>query len=199
MVEKATPPILCFGEILWDCLPRGLFPGGAPVNVAYHLQHHGLKAYPVTAVGDDFLGHELLRRLDQWGIDSRFVNILPNKTTGVVQAHQDDGSAKYTIVEDVAWDWIEPSDEVLELAEQGAVLVFGTLAQRAEHNRNGVAKVLDHLKGGLRVYDVNLRPPYDDPDLIFRLCRRADLIKLNDEELHLLARRHFPTSSITAK
>ena len=53
MADSAVPPVLCFGEILWDCLPRGLFPGGAPINVAYHLQKLGLTAYPVTAVGSD--------------------------------------------------------------------------------------------------------------------------------------------------
>ncbi len=197
MAEKATPPILCFGEVLWDCLPRGLFPGGAPVNVAYHLQHHGLTAYPVTAVGDDFLGHELLRRLNEWGIDTRFVSVLPNKQTGVVQAEiQPDGSAKYKIVEDVAWDWIEPSGGVFELAAEGAAIVFGTLAQRTEHNRDRLAAVLGRMAGGLRVYDVNLRAPFDDPDLVARLSKGADLIKLNDEELHLLARRHFPTGTL---
>jgi len=87
MAEAAVPPVLCFGEILWDCLPRGLFPGGAPIDVAYHLQKLGLTAYPVTAVGADFLGQELIRRLEQWGLDSRFVNVLPDKQTGVVRAH----------------------------------------------------------------------------------------------------------------
>ena len=116
MAEPAVPPVLCFGEVLWDCLPRGLFPGGAPINVAYHLQKLGLTAYPVTAVGSDFLGQELVRRLEQWGLDSRFVTVLTDKQTGVVRAHiQPDGSAKYEIVEDVAWDWIEPEDEVFQM------------------------------------------------------------------------------------
>ncbi|HEY5812530.1 MAG TPA: PfkB family carbohydrate kinase, partial [Terrimicrobiaceae bacterium] len=87
MAEAAVPPVLCFGEVLWDCLPRGLFPGGAPINVAYHLQKLGMTAFPVTAVGKDFLGQELIRRLEQWGLDTRFVNILPEKQTGVVRAH----------------------------------------------------------------------------------------------------------------
>ena len=52
MSEKKT--ILCFGEVLWDSLPRGIFPGGAPVNVAYHLTQFGHHAVPVTAVGRDF-------------------------------------------------------------------------------------------------------------------------------------------------
>ncbi|HEY5707030.1 MAG TPA: carbohydrate kinase [Terrimicrobiaceae bacterium] len=194
MAEAAAPPVLCFGEILWDCLPRGLFPGGAPINVAYHLQKLGVTAYPVTAVGADFLGQELIRRLKQWGLDPRFVNVLPGKQTGVVRAHiEPDRSAKYEIVEDVAWDWIEPDEEVFEMAERGASLLFGTLAQRSEHNRKQLSAVLEKVDGGLRIYDVNLRPPFDEASLIKHLAGNADLIKLNDEELEVVTHGLFPT------
>jgi fructokinase len=197
MAEAAAPPVLCFGEILWDCLPRGLFPGGAPINVAYHLQKLGLTAYPVTAVGADFLGQELIRRLERWDLDSRFVNVLPDKQTGVVRAHiQPDRSAKYEIVEDVAWDWIEPDEEVLEMASRGASLLFGTLAQRSEHNRKRLAAVLQKMSGGLRIYDVNLRPPFDDAELIRHLAGQADLIKLNDEELEVVTHGQYPKLSL---
>ena len=197
MADAAVPPVLCFGEILWDCLPRGLFPGGAPINVAYHLQKLGLTAYPVTAVGADFLGQELIRRLEQWGLDSRFVNVLPGKQTGVVRAHiQPDRSAKYEIVEDVAWDWIEPDAEVLEMAARGASLLFGTLAQRSEHNRKQLAAMLQKIAGGLRIYDVNLRPPFDDAETIRHLAGQADLIKLNDEELEVVTHGLYPKLSL---
>jgi fructokinase len=197
MAEAAAPPVLCFGEVLWDCLPRGLFPGGAPINVAYHLQKLGLTAYPVTAVGSDFLGQELIRRLERWGLDSRFVNILPDKQTGVVRAHiQPDGSAKYEIVEDVAWDWIEPDEEVLEMVARGASLLFGTLAQRSEHNRKQLDRVLSKMGGGLRIYDVNLRPPFDNQEIIRHLAVQSNLIKLNDEELGVLTHGLYPRLSI---
>jgi fructokinase len=197
MAEAAVPPVLCFGEVLWDCLPRGLFPGGAPINVAYHLQKLGMTAYPVTAVGSDFLGQELIRRLEQWGLDSRFVNVLPEKDTGVVRAHiQPDRSAKYEIVEDVAWDWIEPDEEVFEMASRSASLLFGTLAQRSEHNRKRLNAVLEKMAGGLKIYDVNLRPPFDDAETIQYLATKSDLIKLNDEELEVVTHGLYPTLSL---
>jgi len=34
-MSEATPSVICFGEILWDFLPCGLFPGGAPPHVAW--------------------------------------------------------------------------------------------------------------------------------------------------------------------
>jgi fructokinase len=197
MAESAAPPVLCFGEVLWDCLPRGLFPGGAPINVAYHLQKLGTTAYPVTAVGSDFLGQELILRLEEWGLDSRFVNVLPDKQTGVVRAHiQLDRSAKYEIVEDVAWDWIEPDEEVFEMVARGASLLFGTLAQRSKHNRKQLDGVLEKMVGGLKIYDVNLRPPFDDDETIRYLATKSDLIKLNDEELGVVTHGLYPAMSL---
>ena len=64
MIERMAAPVLCFGEILWDSLPEGLFPGGAPFNVAYHLRRLGARAVPVTAVGRDTLGDESPRNAD---------------------------------------------------------------------------------------------------------------------------------------
>ena len=197
MADSAVPPVLCFGEVLWDCLPRGLFPGGAPINVAYHLQKLGITAYPVTAVGKDFLGQELTRRLEQWGLDSRFVNVLPDKQTGVVRAHiQPDRSAKYEIVEDVAWDWIEPAEEVFEMAARGASLLFGTLAQRSKHNRKQLDAVLEKMASGLKIYDINLRPPFDDAETIKYLATKSNLIKLNDEELEVVTHGVYPAMSL---
>jgi len=34
MVKKDDYKVVCFGEILWDILPTGAVPGGAPMNVA---------------------------------------------------------------------------------------------------------------------------------------------------------------------
>ena len=123
--------------------------------------------------------------------------MLPDKQTGVVRAHiQPDGSAKYEIVEDVAWDWIEPQDEVFQMAERGASLLFGTLAQRSEHNRKRLDAVLEKMSGGLKIYDVNLRPPFDNPETIRYLASKSDLIKLNDEELGVVTHGLYPTLSL---
>ena len=78
--------VLCFGEILWDLLPHGAFPGGAPFNVAYHLHRLGVPVLPVSAVGSDDLGSQLLRRLDAWGISPSAITLHPTAATGTVTA-----------------------------------------------------------------------------------------------------------------
>ena len=45
--------LICFGEMLWDMLPEGKLPGGAPMNVAIHLQYQGLQPLVVSRVGRD--------------------------------------------------------------------------------------------------------------------------------------------------
>lgn len=183
--RSSEAPILCFGEVLWDRFAQDtLLPGGAPINVAYHLARHGRQVVPVTAVGADKLGADLRRQLQDWGLDSRFVSTIKAKPTGVVDVTlQPDGSASYRIAEDVAWDWIETVSPLLALARNCAGVVFGTLAARFAHNREKLALLLLAAENAFKVYDVNLRPPYDDYQLVWELARRASLVKLNNAEL----------------
>ncbi len=190
-------PILCYGEVLWDSLPHGLFPGGAPINVAYHLKQLGWRSIPVTAVGADFLGHELVRRLERWGLETAYVAVLSNKATGAVQVQLGPhGIPTYTILEDVAWDWLEMKPALLELAPRCAAIIYGTLAQRCEHNRQQLARLRKHAKGSRFIYDVNLRPPFDSPDLVWELARETDLIKLNHEELIRLLDERYDSAQL---
>ncbi|MDB6031586.1 MAG: kdgK 2 [Verrucomicrobiales bacterium] len=194
---KSNGLILCFGEILWDCLPRGLFPGGAPMNVAYHLRRHGVNALPVTAIGKDILGAELLRRLKGWGVDTRYVTTLPAKPTGTVQVELDkSGKPHYEIVERVAWDHIPVSPRLLAQARSSKAIVFGSLAQRTPHNRKQLARILEAAREPWKVFDINLRPPFDDLKLVRALMRRSNLIKLNDEELGRFSNRKLSPTQL---
>ena len=192
MSEPAAKTILCFGEILWDSLPRGLFPGGAPVNVAYHLKKLGAHPIPVTAVGHDQLGEELLRRLKARDVDISGLSVHPTKPTGLARVTFADGGPRFEIVEDVAWDWIDLSVDSLARALHCSALVFGSLAQRTENNRRQLATLLELCPTALKVFDVNLRPPYASTERIWALAERADLIKLNNEELAQLLNETIP-------
>lgn len=189
MSEGQAPQILCFGEVLWDALPRGLFPGGAPLNVAYHLRKFGMRPLLVTAVGRDRLGDELLRRLESWGIDTRGVVVDADRGTGLSRVALLEGNPEFEIAPDVAWDRIELSPAVLAEAASSAAVVFGSLAQRSAHNRSRLAALLERCPAGLKVFDVNLRPPFDGADVVWDLARQADLVKLNQRELEILLGR----------
>jgi len=187
---KKTPTILCFGEVLWDSLPAGLFPGGAPLNVAYHLQHQGAAPYLVSAVGRDWLGDELLRRLRRWGLRTDGIAQLTTSPTSTVRASVDpNGDARYTVARDSAWDRIPTDTNTLAAAAEAKAFVFGSLAQRSEHNHVALKQLLAALPRDAEiVFDVNLREPHDDVDLALALSQQATLLKLNSEEAARLLR-----------
>ncbi len=188
-MNGARPSLLCFGEILWDFLPAGLFPGGAPFNVAYHLHRQGADVAVVSAVGRDVLGAELRRRLTGWGLDTTGIAEVADLPTGYVRATiSARGDATYEIVTDVAWDRIPLPTSVLERARSARGLIFGSLALRALPNRQALKDLLAALpRDAWRVFDVNLRAPFDDPAVVRELASGATLLKLNASEAARLA------------
>lgn len=179
--------LVAFGEALWDCLPSGLFLGGAPFNVAYHAARLGANAFPATSVGRDFLGDRATDLAKSAGLDISLIHRHPFLTTGVAIAQLDElGNATYDIRRPVAWDEIELVDEQRQIIDKAGVFVYGTLAARSESNRDTLAAL---LKSGakLKICDVNLRPPFVDRDRVIELATQADIVKVNEDELFVLA------------
>ena len=185
MPENSMQPlILCFGEALWDVFPDDLHPGGAPLNVAYHLSWLGYRAAPVTAVGRDGLGIRLLRQMMDWGLEMSFVTQVDHRLTGLVKVILGpSGNAVYEVQEGAAWDWIELDSDQLERAKNATAIVFGTLALRGARNRTKLAGLLARCPDALKIYDVNLRPPHTRTEIVWEVAKHADVIKLTDAEL----------------
>jgi fructokinase len=173
--------------MLWDELPDGRHPGGAPLNVAYHLTKLGRAALPVSAVGQDADGRGLLDFLQTRGLPIDGVAIHPDLPTGVVRADLDSaGVAHYTIEQDRAWDDIPISPEVRASAAVASALVFGSLAQRSPANRGTLERLRDGIPtDALLVFDVNLRAPHDALEGLEALARGVGLLKVNHEEAAL--------------
>lgn len=177
-----------FGEALWDCLPTGRHAGGAPLNVAAHLAQLGASSGLISAVGADALGDEILQIAQAKGISTQFVGrARAGLPTGTVQVTLDaQANASYEIVAPVAWDEIAVPAAALDAVAQSRALVFGSLALRLPHNQAALGRLLD-LPGPTKFFDVNLRAPYGDPARVVGLARRADVVKLNEDEVGLLA------------
>jgi len=187
MKDNSFKNIICFGEILWDMLPTGKKPGGAPVNVAVHLKRLGLSPVVVSRVGHDRQGTELKEFLGSSGLDTRFVSVDEKLSTSEVLVHLDDEkNATYEICDPVAWDNILPSKELEKKAARSDLIVFGSLAQRNSTTRETLSHLLK-TTNATRLLDVNLRPPYDTPELVQELLRLSDFVKLNDSELQQIA------------
>ncbi len=174
--------VICFGEILWDALPSGKRLGGAPLNVALNLHSLGISAGVISAVGDDSLGNQAIRIIQDRGLSTNYIarSSLP---TGVVDVVLDEeGNADYTIHMPAAWDDISWHPRLRPVVEKAEVLVFGTLAFRNEITRNTLLKALD-VHEGKSVADLNLRTPFYDELLVDEVLTKADIAKVNEEEL----------------
>ena len=178
--------VICFGEVLWDLLPGAKVAGGAPMNVAYHLNNFGVKASMVSRVGTDDLGRELLNFLQKKGVNTHLIQQDERIPTGIVNIVLDpNGSPSYEIVQPAAWDFIQLNEQLLAAAAQSDVLVFGSLATRHATSRNTLLQLLDRAK--MKVFDVNLRPPFYRQEALEKLLEKANIVKMNDEELDIIS------------
>jgi fructokinase len=177
-----------FGEILWDCLPSGRHAGGAPFNVSAHLAQLGVSVSLISAVGQDTLGDEILEVAKDKGVNVEFVSrVRLGLQTGIVLVTVDEnGNATYELVQPAAWDEISVPDQALNAVSKARAFAFGSLAGRSPYNLEQLDRLLA-VKGPLKFFDVNLRPPFAEPPLIIQLAKRADVLKLNDGEVGQLA------------
>jgi len=187
--EFRNKSVLCIGEALWDILPSGEVPGGAPMNVAIHLNQLGVKAPFVSCVGCDEYGNRLLAFLSQQGLDPSFIQKSNEYRTGLVTVILDEcKNASYTICEPAAWDSIRNSEALEAMAEESEILVFGSLCTRHEISRNTILRLLDIIP--MSLLDINLRAPYHTREMVEPLLHKATMLKMNDEELDVVAQWH---------
>lgn len=186
------PSVVCFGEILWDVLPDATMPGGAPMNVAYHLNNLGIKTTLISRVGDDDEGKKLLDLLQTWGLSTEYCQLdTENATSKVLATVGDNHEVTYDIVFPVAWDFIAYNKEITELLKNTDALVFGSLVTRNSVSRNTLYEMVNLAK--FKVFDINLRAPHYSPDVINDLLTKTDLLKLNEAELKEVAKWFNPS------
>lgn len=180
--------IVGLGEILFDCLPTGKKLGGAPANFAYHVSQFGLNGIAVSAIGDDADGSQVRSELAPRKMLSHLEVV--DFPTGTVQVTLDDkGIPQYDICLGVAYDNIPWTPAVEEIAKNTRAVCFGSLAQRSPVTRETVQKFLDTMpsEGTLKVFDINLRQSWYSREVIEESLRRSNVLKLNDDEILVLA------------
>ncbi|MCY1721553.1 carbohydrate kinase [Prolixibacteraceae bacterium Z1-6] len=174
--------ILCIGEVLWDRLPTGAKPGGAPMNVALHLNAIGLDVAIASSIGNDKAGEELKIFLQNSGVSTAYIQTDDYLPTSEVLVHLDENNnATYEICEPVAWDNLKLTESLVEKAKNSGLLIYGSLASRNPISRNTISHLLDY--DGVKLIDVNFRKPYDSQEVVEALLQKTDVVKLNDDEL----------------
>jgi fructokinase len=173
-----------FGEVLFDRFPDGsVVLGGAPFNVAWHLQAFGRAPLFISRVGDDPLGHRIRETLHAWEMDASGLQLDSAHPTGGVEVRIEDGEPGFDIVDNQAYDFIDPT--AIPPLPESALLYHGSLAVR----NAGSGKALQQLQQGRdlqRLVDVNLRPPWWRRETVMSMLQGARWVKLNEAELELL-------------
>ncbi|MET0088081.1 MAG: carbohydrate kinase [Sedimenticola sp.] len=180
-----NPHSLCiFGEVLFDIFPgdeRVL--GGAPFNVAWHLQAFQAEPLFISRIGNDPLGREIRLRMEHWGMDAAGLQLDSTHPTGEVKITLADGEPSYDIVHHRAYDYID-RDALPPVVPQ--LIYHGSLALRNEVSRSALAGL--RSRGECQVFlDVNLRPPWWQPDEVLQMVADAHWVKLNENELLALS------------
>lgn len=178
------------GEVLWDLLPSGSQLGGAPANFACHAHAFGAGAAVVTRVGTDDFGRAIRQRFDELGIAVDTMQVDDEVATGTVTVElSPTGIPHYVIHENVAWDRLIIMPEALKAMREADAVGFGSLAQRGEPARSSIQMLVAAAPpGALRVFDINLRRNYFSGEIIEPSLRIANVLKLNQGELSVLAR-----------
>lgn len=186
MAPSEQHQVTCFGEILWDVLPSTRLPGGAPMNVAYHLRKLGVQSALISRVGRDDYGKDLVDLLVRNGLPTGYIQQDNDHATGLVYANLGDhNEVSYDIVFPSAWDFIEWKEDFRPLLNESAYFIYGSLASRNEVSRHTLYQLLEGAP--TKVLDINLRPPHFDREGVEYLIRKANVLKMNSGELELVA------------
>ena len=183
--------ILAIGELLWDVFPNGPRFGGAPANFACAVAALGAATVEVelaSAVGRDDLGAQALELLARHGVRSTLTRVNAQPTGRVDVTIDPAGKASYLFATDSAWDHLGWDEELATAVRKAAVICFGTLGQRSGVSRHTIRRALREAPPGcLRILDINLRTPFWNEEVIRESLSLANVIKLNDEELPVVA------------
>ena len=183
-----TPVI--FGEVLFDQFPDGSsVPGGAPFNVAWHLQAFGRSPLLISRIGEDKLGRRIQDAMKDWGMTTAGLQRDPDHPTGTVSVSLKEGEPSFEIVPNQAYDHISAA----EFPDLSPSLIYhGSLAVRHPDSAAALEALLSRSPSPVFV-DVNLRAPWWKAGAIVSLLEHARWVKLNAEEIDLLVEQSGPT------
>lgn len=174
--------VITIGEILWDVFPEGKKAGGSSMNVALNLHKQGIESRFISAIGHDENGKELVNFLtgSHFGTDLIQINAALPTSTVVVQLDENH-QATYTIKQPVAWDDIKITAENIKAVQHADALVYCSLTCREDKSKKTILELLDHAK--TKIFDINLRAPFYSKELIGELLAKADILKINEDEI----------------
>lgn len=178
-----TPAVAIFGEVLFDRFDDGVeILGGAPFNVAWHLQAFQQAPLFISRIGQDQAGAKIQAAMQTWGISQAALQIDAEFPTGAVEISLNNGEPEYQILANQAYDFID--DQSLPSIDC-ALLYHGSLAARQPVSGKALQNLINRHQGKVFI-DINLRQPWWNQTAVAELLKQADWLKLNHDELQQL-------------
>ncbi|MEY4903028.1 MAG: hypothetical protein RLZZ292_843 [Bacteroidota bacterium] len=164
------------------------------MNAACSLNALGFPTYMISRVGKDLLGDEILNFLEAKNCPTTYIQHDKKHATGVVQVTSNTaGENSYEIVQPSSWDFIGYNKKTQAKIDEAQAIIFGTLVARTPVSAKTLLNLLNTAT--LKVFDVNFRAPFYTQVLVEQLLQKANIVKMNDEELDIIASWHgFDTS-----
>ncbi|MEL7091736.1 MAG: carbohydrate kinase [Pseudomonadota bacterium] len=197
--------ILCAGEALIDMIPNdtGAFAphvGGAVLNTAVALGRLGVPTGLVTGLSFDPFGARITAHLRDSHVDTRHA-VPSDRNTTLAFVHLKDGQATYSFYDDNTATRAILPDDLPEVPDGTEALFFGGISLCNPPVADSLATMAADVPAHLPVMvDPNIRPGFAADQGAYRtrlmgLMRRADIVKLSDEDITWL----LPDGDLAAK
>jgi fructokinase len=185
MIRSGFPII--FGEVLFDVYDEKVEKlGGAPFNVARHLEAFGLKPLFISKIGSDARGKTILSAMNQWQMSTQGLVVDPVYPTGMVSVTTEKGVPQFSILPRQAYDYIEYPEILKDTGPADFPLLYhGTLATRWGISARTLQRIRDNYQGIIFV-DLNLRNPWWNKNTVINAIHQASWLKCNEDEFKIL-------------
>lgn len=194
--------VAALGELLIDFTENGKSsqgnylleanPGGAPCNVLSMLTKLGKTTAFIGKVGNDFLGGQLKRTIEEIGIDAQNLILDEKIHTTLAFVHTyPDGDRDFSFYRNPGADMMLRAEEVNEeVIAASKMFHFGSLSMTHHSVREATKKALKTAKEHrcLISFDPNLREPLWDSldeakEQIAYGISQCDILKISDNEI----------------
>ncbi|MGF6097445.1 carbohydrate kinase family protein [Pseudomonas sp. 18175] len=174
--------------------------GGSPFNVAVGLRRLGIEAGLFGGLSTDFLGRRLLQVLRDEGVSEEFLVEFAAPTTLSMVAVGADGSPQYNFRGEGCADRLLDVTHLPALGDEIRGLHIGSFSLVVQPVGDTLLNLVQRESGKRLISldpNVRLNPQPDIQlwrDRVAQLVQHADLIKVSDEDLHLLYPDQSPES-----
>jgi len=174
--------------------------GGSPFNVAVGLRRLGIEAGLFGGLSNDFLGRRLLHVLRDEGVSEQFLVEFAAPTTLSMVAVGADGSPQYNFRGEGCADRLLEVAHLPVLGDEVRGLHVGSFSRVVQPIGDTLLNLVKRESGKRLISldpNVRLNPQPDIQlwrDRVAELAKHADLIKVSDEDLHLLYPGQSPES-----